>query len=392
MRRHLLFEELNLDPFQDLPDEIRSPELFISSEWVNHMVDAASYEVIQQLGFGIDELKKYQSIESETERQDFVERLADTAGVVPDRVEVFAWLFRWLIDPQRVVGVEVQSFDDPMNGFPSFEETFLKAIEADPQVQPNAELIQFALAGYRDFLVGEVEGDQVLFKPGSFSLWESYFSNSHRITRSLNSIGAHVVKSCLEGKSEVRILELGGGLGSAAEKIIEEMEPQLSLYHFTDVAAGFLRRGGNMLEDRFTELNLDFSRIDINKPFGEQKVSNEGYDLIYAVNVLHLAKDLKTSLSGIHSLLRDGGQLVFVEGVRPERGRPIAAEFAFHLLLAFRDVEVGTHFRPEKGFLTGEDWSAALKVSGFKNIEIYPEPKSAVEAYPNHYLGAFVAR
>lgn len=391
MRRILPFEELDVKPFLGLPDEIRSPEMFTASEWVNHLVDAASLQVLEELGPGLRSVREVAGLTDENERTARVSELAREAGVAPDRREVFAWLYRWILDPGRVVGVAIEDFRDPLAGFPAFETSFERAVEAEPEMRPNAELIRFALAGYSSFLRGEIEGDRVLFQPGSLSLWEEYFSNDHRITRSLNQMGARVAGEELEGRDELEIIELGGGLGSAARCLVETLGPRVKHYLFTDVVAGFIRRAMGDLEELFPGLQLDSDRVDINAPLGEQGLEPGSRDLVYAVNVLHLARDLRGALEQIRKLLRPGGRLIFVEGVRPTRGRPIAAEFAFHLLEAFRDVEVGLPWRPDHGFLTASDWQEALRVAGYSRSRVVPEVGPAVEAYPNHYLGVVVA-
>jgi hypothetical protein len=49
-------------------------------------------------------------------------------------------------------------------------------------------------------------------------------------------------------------------------------------------------------------------------------------------------------------------------------------------------------WRPNGGFLTPEQWTAALDANGFEDIRIYPDIAAIRDAYPSFVVAAIVAR
>ena len=49
-------------------------------------------------------------------------------------------------------------------------------------------------------------------------------------------------------------------------------------------------------------------------------------------------------------------------------------------------------WRPNGGFLTPEQWTAALAANGFEDIRIFPDIAAIREAYPGFIVAAIVAR
>ncbi len=349
-RRFLPFDELPAEPFAELPAELRSRELYEVGEWVNFVVDAAALEVLRAIGLEGDELETLIDAPM-PERSDRVMALAERLGLAEDRPSCLVWIVDWLADPERTVGLAALrglTFGE----FPSLDEATRRAIEADARVRPHTELLALAASSYPAFLRGEEDGDRILFYPASLELWESFFSNEHRVVEGLNRLGAHAVEARVGLRTDLRILELGGGLGSAAEALLERLSPAVARYSFTDVAPGFLRRGRDLLLKRYPAAPVDVALVDINRACEEQRLERASYDIIYSVNVLHLARDLVSTLQAFRELLRPEGCMIFVEGVRPRPQRPIAAEFIFGLLPQFREVSTLAYFLPLDGFLS----------------------------------------
>ncbi|MBI4583743.1 MAG: class I SAM-dependent methyltransferase [Planctomycetes bacterium] len=361
MRRFLPYEQIPLTPFLGLPRELWSEEFFRCGETVNLWVDVAVEKVLSALG-----------LEAGAVRES-IEELAARARVPPDRLPMLRWLFDWVEDAERTVGI---AGENP---------------PPDESTRPTFELLSRVTPRYAAFLRGEEEGERILFSPGTLALWESYFSNCHAVVRGLNALGAHAALEALSGKGGLRILEVGGGLGSAAAALLEGIAGRTACYLFTDVHPGFLRRGGEALKARFPGVPIELARLDLNGDLSRPGAPAGGFDLIYGANALHLAGDLLRTLKGLKGLLAPGGRLIFVEGTRPAPHRPIAAEFAFQLLPQFTQAAVDPEFRPRGGFLSGGEWLGALRRAGFRRIESVPDLEPAVRAYPNHAMGAFVA-
>jgi len=193
------------------------------------------------------------------------------------------------------------------------------------------------------------------------------------------------------------VLELGGGFGSSAEALLARLDAtgrgaEVASYRFTELVAMFLRRAERTLRARFAGRPLEFGALDLNRPFAEAGVAPGSYALVYGVNVVHVARDLAATLGEIRTALGDGGMLVLAECVRPFAGRPVYVELAFNLLGAFRDPVLVPGWRPNGGFLTPEQWAAALEANGFADVRVFPDIAAIREVIPQFVVAAISAR
>jgi SAM-dependent methyltransferase len=141
------------------------------------------------------------------------------------------------------------------------------------------------------------------------------------------------------------------------------------------------------LKSRFPGLPAEFQRLDMDRDFIEQGVSPGIADVVYAVNTVHIAKDLGATLRRVRETLAPGGRAIFSECVRPFAGQPIYVEFVFNFLENFTGVATNPETRPNHGFLTPENWRRAFRASGFERAQILPD----VEELARHYDAFFVA-
>src|SRR4029450_11590886 len=93
----------------------------------------------------------------------------------------------------------------------------------DPSWLPAYTLAETVARDYGRFLRGEVTGEGVPVSPARFRLWIDYFSNAHGLYAVNNRVGAIAVAEWLP-YPEATILELGGGLASAACALLEELD------------------------------------------------------------------------------------------------------------------------------------------------------------------------
>ena len=265
---------------------------------------------------------------------------------------------------------------------------------ADPSWLPSYELACIAAEGYPDFLRGRISGEEILFSPGRVDLWFEYFSNANGLYSINNLVGAQAAVGMLpEGKPH-RVLEMGGGLGSAALALLDEFVRadrigEIAQYRFTEIVPTFLRRGQRALLERFPDAPfLSFSRFDMNRSFEEQGAPAGSCDAVYAVNTLHVARDLLFTLGEIRRALAPGGTLILGECVRPFPDQAIYVEFVFNLVEAFRAPILDPRFRPNGGFLTPEQWIAALEIGGFRDVRFYPDIQRIRRSFPTFYVAA----
>jgi len=275
-------------------------------------------------------------------------------------------------------------------GDPDRAESQARAL--DPGSAPAFAVVRAMVEHVPEFLRGERTGEEILFAPTRLPLWFDYFSNDNLLYQINNRLGAEAVARSLPAARAATVLEIGGGSGSAALAVGERLArdgalPRVGLYRFTEVVPTFLRRAERSLRARFPGWPLAFSKLDMNEDFVEQGVDPESADVVYAVNTVHIARDLQATLARIRGTLRPGGLAVFSECVRPFPEQPIYVEFVFNFLENFTGVVTDARTRPNHGFLTPANWRDALRAAGFEAPEILPD----VEELARHYDAFFVA-
>jgi SAM-dependent methyltransferase len=266
----------------------------------------------------------------------------------------------------------------------------------DPSALASYRMAALAATLYPAVLSGAVSGEETLFAPEQIGAWIDYFSNENLIYAISNQLGAIAAERALPDAGGA-VLELGGGLGSGAVALLERLAAggrlgAIRSYRFTEAAPSFLRRGQRRLGGAFPGLALGFSRLDMDRPFLETGIFEGSVDLVYGVNTLHVAHDLEFTLGEIRRALTPRGALVLSECVRPFPGRPVHIEFIFNLLESFRAPRLVDPWRPNGGFLTPEQWTAALEACGFNEVAVRPDIARIRMVNPAFVVAAVVAR
>jgi len=264
----------------------------------------------------------------------------------------------------------------------------------DPSWSVSYEIAKVAAQGYPAFLAGKISGEEILFSPERLGLWFQYFSNKNGLYVVNNICGALCAEQRLPPGKGLRILEIGGGIGSGAIALLERLETcgrlaDVARYDFTELIPAFLRRGQRALAERFGEMPcLAPGRLDMNKPFAAQGIEEGSVSLVYAVNTIHVAHDLSFTLGEVRRALAPGGAVIISECIRPFPGQAIYAEMVFNLMESFRAPLLDPRFRPNGGFLTPEQWTGALETNGFTDVRFVPDILTIREKYPHFYAAA----
>lgn len=265
----------------------------------------------------------------------------------------------------------------------------------DPRHEPTARLLDLAAETYPAVARGETSGTEALFGLGQVALWCEYFHNDNPVYAINNRVAAFSAANRLARVAGPRILEVGAGAGSATETLLNELLPrgvEPASYLVTEPSKFFRRRGERALRAAYPNVALAFATLDIDRPWSEQDIAKESADLVFGVNVLHVARDLQFSLRQARETLAPNGWLVIGEAQRLRPGQPIWAEFVFLLLEGFTDVETDGDLRPTHGFLQPETWLKALRHAGFVDVTIEPDVFSIRDIYPRFYTGAVCGR
>ncbi|MGH9317599.1 MAG: class I SAM-dependent methyltransferase [Thermoanaerobaculia bacterium] len=367
-----------------------SPEFILCSEHFDHFTVDMVLNLVGELG-----------LEQELSRGATVPEILEKKGYAPRAEIPLAWFFRKLA-AEEYLSVEgsgararYRSRGPLPSGDPDRAEALARSI--DPRSIPPFTVVRAMVEHVPAFLRGEKTGEEILFSPAKLPLWFDYFSNDNLLYQINNRLGAEAVVRALPSSRPATVVEIGGGAGSAALALAERLcrDARLSRierYLFTEIVPTFLRRAERALKSRHPTLPLEFRRLDMDQDFEAQGLPRGMADVVYAVNTVHIAKDLAATLQRIRETLKPGGAAVFSECVRPSEGQPIYVEFVFNFLENFTGVATDAATRPNHGFLTPDNWRKAFAAAGFEKPEILPDVESLARHYDSFFVAAVSAR
>ncbi len=326
------------------------------------------------------------------------EEIAARAGLEPARaLTPLRWILRRLAERGLLERSGADAFrlhEAPSELDPASIREAQRALDAS--WLPSYVLAEQVARDYPTFLRGARSGEEILFSPARLRLWAEFFSNDNGLYAVNNALGAFAAHAWMP-RGRAAILEIGGGLGSAAVALLEELRAasrweEIDAYRFTELVPAFLRRGHQALRARLGDAPfLTAAPLDMNLPFGEQGVAPGSVSLVYAVNTVHVARRLDVTLRSIFDALRPGGRLILSECVRPRPGALVYVEFVFNLLETFRAPELHPRYRPSGGFLTPPQWRDALEAAGFVDVRTLPDGADFWARFPGFYVAAIGA-
>ena len=306
---------------------------------------------------------------------------------------------RWLFETLRLYG-----HADPVSGGWVFRGGAAdapssahrdEALALTPALAPSYRVFDLCAEGLPAVLRGERRGEELLFNPSTLGLWFEYFANDNLLYGISNLLTAVAVERA--APPAARILEVGGGGGSAAQAVLQALQaagkPPAD-YLFTELHPAFLRRGTRAAQAAAPAgCQVAARRYDVNLSPTAQQFEGGPFDVVFGVNVVHLAADPVAALADLRSLLAPGGALVLGELLRPEPEGPVHIELPFTLLDAYRSAPLLEGIRPRPGFMALDGWRTALRRAGFADVAVLPgDIAGCVADYPGFYSGALIAR
>jgi len=266
-------------------------------------------------------------------------------------------------------------------------------LNIDPANAATLDLLDYAASTYPAVATGRQSGDHNLFGPQGIPLWLNYFHNENLTYAVNNWVGAAAAADRLSSRRTLRVLEIGAGTGSATETLLtllgeRGLVARLERYVVTEPNAYFRRCNQRKLTPQYPDLPLEWSTVDLDVPWSAQGIGSGEFDLVYAVNVMHVSKNLLFSLKEARSALATDGWLGIGESVRPYDNQPMYPELMFQILDSFTNVETDPEIRPNPGFLTAEQWRGAFLRAGFTRTEVAPDVERIREIYPHFFTGA----
>ena len=266
-------------------------------------------------------------------------------------------------------------------------------LRIDPANAATLDLLDHAASLYPAVANGLQSGDDNLLGPQAVPLWLNYFHNDNSTYAVNNWVGAVSAADHLSTGHGIRILEVGAGSGSASEILLQLLAergllPQIERYLITEPNAYFRRCSQRKLAAQYPNLTLEWAPLDLDLPWNTQGITAGEFDLVYAVNVMHISENLLFSLNEARCALAEDGWLVIGECVRPYDNQPIYPELMFQILDSFTNVQIDPEIRPNPGFLTAEQWRRAFSRAGLKHTRVAPDIDRIREIYPHFFTAA----
>lgn len=238
---------------------------------------------------------------------------------------------------------------------PDSELSALRALY--PEIETELAILKRCAASTAAVLHGACDPMQLVFAEGSIQEAEQIYQNSP-LCRFFNNTARDIIVRAV-GQSPgrpVRVLEIGGGTGATTAFVLPAIAQENIKYTFTDISPVFLTRAREKFQN-FT--GVDYKLLNVERSPLEQGFPAGGYDIVLAANVLHATRDLRQTIAHVRQLLRPGGLLMLIEGVRPDRW----LDMTFGLTdgwwrVADRDL------RPEHPLISSEMWQALFRDHG----------------------------
>jgi SAM-dependent methyltransferase len=388
-----VFEPPPVDPrlaecLKDYPAEVSDERIYHSIELMERYSVELAVQLLRELNV-LDHIANWQSPNDICRALHFQSQFASPLG--------------WLLERSVETGlVEAQS-----NGSESVYRSAKtewqsdisglrdRGTETDSGNSATFDLLDHAAAAYPAVAKGQQSGEQSLFGPKGIALWLNYFNNQNLTYAVNNWLAAAVAAERLSSLARIRILEIGAGAGSGSQALLTQLKQydlltRLERFVITEPNAYFRRRIQRELTALYPNQSFEWSALDLDEPWSNQITPPGEFDLVFAVNVLHVSKDLLFSLSQAGSILAPGGWLVIGECVRPFANQTIYPELMFQNLESFSGVRTEPNVRPRHGFLTPEEWRNAFNRSGFEHCQISPD-LDKIRTFYSHFFTAAIA-
>ncbi|KAI1175676.1 hypothetical protein F4777DRAFT_598427 [Nemania sp. FL0916] len=212
---------------------------------------------------------------------------------------------------------------------------------------------------------GEKTGIQVALQDNL--LLDNY--ETGQVYREGNRRLASAVALLAHQNPSLRILEVGGGTGSATNEILPALKGdsvwrQYSEYRFTDTTTSFLAGA----EERFSSFgSMTFGAFDMEKS-AESQDYEQDWDLVVASNVIHATLDIKSTLLNIRSILKPGGKMMLLELTQSQLSAGLVLGTFSDFWKADHDPNYPRHDGP---FLSKSLWATVLTDAGFNGLDFY---------------------
>lgn len=318
----------------------------------------------------------------ETEERQTLDQLINRLNIAPDYRKVTAW---WLImlaqegylrreddffiSPRPLINIPLDAIWDDVReaSRDTGYEEILRAIKVNGQ-------------DLASIITGKKYALENFFSDGSSKVADQAYGLSpeaNYFSGIMKAVLAVVIKALPAGR-ELRVLEIGAGVGGTTSALLPVLPASQTRYVFTDISPYFLENGRVKFHSfpfvQYALLNVDQDPLD-------QGFKQHTFDLVVASNVLHCSRFMGKALQHLRSLLNTSGTLMILEGTRNEYWHSIA----MGLLKGFMNFE-DKRLLTYQPFLSYEDWERELRANRFTEVAGFPAANSPADVLGQHVI------
>ncbi|KAE9363949.1 hypothetical protein N431DRAFT_474945 [Stipitochalara longipes BDJ] len=234
-------------------------------------------------------------------------------------------------------------------------ESLVKRLQSTP-AESTATAIATISSNMEALLKGEKTGWEIMNTNGSLDGLTEFLRDQDDFD---------YLRSIAQSKPNIRVLEVGAGLGQKTSKIVDSLthtggQPLYSQYVVSDASSGLL----NTAKERLKGVpNVEFTVLDVSGNLADQGFEGRQFDLILAANVISSSTNVQESLRNLHGLLSPNGRLLLEE---PRPGFSWA-KFALGTMRGWWSHAEDLN-RVNEPFLSLERWQDELKAAGFTDV------------------------
>jgi SAM-dependent methyltransferase len=308
-----------------------------------------------------------------------INEMLDAEGFPSAMFRYLAWMVKFieingLLDSIVENGENRYSFREKYS-LPEKNELYHLLIKRDMRIEPSCRYMEHVANFYIPFLRQEIKGFEILFAKDKMCMWNAYFGNNNLGYLPFNQIGSLGLMKYIMKREDSIVLEVGCGTGGGTSLVLKSLnesqkENLIRKYIVSDVSPTFLRLTQKLIsEDKNCLQAIEALKIDFNYSLVDQGIKKDSVDFIYAVNSIHVARNIFSTLDKLKEVLKTGGKIVITECVRSDGSDLLVQEFILNLLDDYFNVDTDSTWRTTPGFLPFEQWKKILKKAGFVNIE-----------------------
>lgn len=260
--------------------------------------------------------------------------------------------------------VESKKLAENIKNLPDFK---AKLIEENPDMTPHFTLLEACISNYKEILSGEIPANSVMFPVFSTKLVDGIF-RGNMLADYFNNLIAdsvmHYVAAAKGNGSKIKILEIGSGTGGTSAFVLDRVAKYGDdiEFYFTDISKIFVKNAEKKYKEKFPFAK--FMKMNIEEALDEQGFESGSFDVIFASNVVHATKNIRTSLANTYKLLKDNGIFLLNEVTEVQD----FATLTFGLMDGWWRFEDDSIRLPNSPLLRYDMWESVLKSEKFDNI------------------------